>query len=228
MPVAVTPSGALLEELHASALGAWASARRTRRTLASGPGGVRAEAGFEPVTVVNLEYVDEEDVVAPRRPWSRISHSGRWRPGVEAVFLACTNLPTVPCCRRSLEATSACRCCRRTRCSSKRPSAGWTDRPWAWLRPPSTADRHGGRSAWGRRVSGTDEGAVIGILYPVTPPRTTTPRAAAVGSGRRSTSRSSTRPWASTRTRSTRSGTRVHRSGWRRARDRFGRATPMP
>jgi maleate isomerase len=54
------------------------------------------EAGFEPVSLVNLAYTDEEDVVAASDDVV-IDLADRARtPDAEAVFLACTNLPTVP------------------------------------------------------------------------------------------------------------------------------------
>lgn len=96
VPVATTPSGALLEEL------ARIGARRVglgtpyEADLGEALAAFVAEAGFEPVTLVNLSYVDEEDVVAASPAVVEDLAERAMAPGVDAVFLACTNLPTVP------------------------------------------------------------------------------------------------------------------------------------
>ncbi len=93
-PVAVTPMSGLVDGLRA--LGA-------RRVGIGTPYGVPVaqtladyleEAGFEPVSLENLEMDDEEDVIAA--PDSLVYELARraMRPAADAVFLSCTNLPT--------------------------------------------------------------------------------------------------------------------------------------
>ena len=90
---AVTTSGALVEALRALdvrrvAVGTPYVEAIGRRLLPFLEG-----AGFEPVSLVNMELndgisdVSDEDVI-------RLAEAAR-RPGAEAIFLSCTNLPTL-------------------------------------------------------------------------------------------------------------------------------------
>jgi maleate isomerase len=96
VPVAVTPSGALLEELTRIGARRVGIGTPYEADLGAALAAFVAEAGFEPVTVVNLEYVDEEDVVAASPAVVEDLAQRAMAPGVDAIFLACTNLPTVP------------------------------------------------------------------------------------------------------------------------------------
>ena len=93
---ATTPSGALVEELRR--LGARRIGLGTpyEADLGEALAAFLAEAGFEPVSLVNLAYVDEEDVVAASAEVVEDLAARAMAPGVDAIFLACTNLPTVP------------------------------------------------------------------------------------------------------------------------------------
>ena len=57
--------------------------------------GFLLEAGFEPGSLVNLGYNEEEDVIAASPLVVEQLARAALFPGAEAVFLACTNLPTV-------------------------------------------------------------------------------------------------------------------------------------
>lgn len=92
--VAVTPSGALVEAL--GALGA-------RRVGIGTPYGAELggrlprfleEAGFEPVSLVNLEFDDEEAIMALGDEAVMNLAERAMAPGVDAIFLSCTALPT--------------------------------------------------------------------------------------------------------------------------------------
>lgn len=95
VPHATTASGALLEAL--GSLGARRVAIGTPYEEALGDelAAFLAEGGFEPGPVVNLGLTDEEAVVAAD-PETVLDLAERAMfPGADAVFLACTNLPTV-------------------------------------------------------------------------------------------------------------------------------------
>ncbi len=92
--VAVTPMNGLVDALHR--LG-------SRRIGLGTPYGVPvattlsdylAEAGFEPVSLENLEIDDEEEVIAASDDLVFELARRAMRPGADAVFLSCTNLPT--------------------------------------------------------------------------------------------------------------------------------------
>lgn len=96
IPAAVTPSGALVEELRRLGVSRVGLGTPYDEPLGRALADLLAEAGFEPVSLVNLAYTDEEDVVAASADVV-IDLADRARtPDAEAVFLACTNLPTVP------------------------------------------------------------------------------------------------------------------------------------
>jgi maleate isomerase len=92
---ATTPSGALVEELRR--LGARRIGLGTpyEADLGEALAAFLAEAGFEPASLVNLAYADEEDVVAASAEVVEDLAARAMAPGVDAIFLACTNLPTV-------------------------------------------------------------------------------------------------------------------------------------
>ncbi len=93
---AVTPSGALIEELRRLGVRRVGLGTPYEEPLGRALADLLVEAGFEPVSLVNLSYTDEEDVVAASDDVV-IDLADRARtPDAEAVFLACTNLPTVP------------------------------------------------------------------------------------------------------------------------------------
>jgi len=92
--VAVTPMSGLVDALHE--LGA-------RRIGVGTPYGVPvastladflSEAGFEPVSLENLEMDDEEDVIAAGDDVVFELARRAMRTSADAVFLSCTNLPT--------------------------------------------------------------------------------------------------------------------------------------
>jgi maleate isomerase len=92
--VAVTPSSALVDALHA--LGA-------RRVGLGTPYGLPVartlekflrEAGFDPVSLENLEIDEEEKVIAASDDLVFELAERAMRPNADVVFLACTNLPT--------------------------------------------------------------------------------------------------------------------------------------
>lgn len=92
---AVTPSGALVDALRV--LGARRIAIGTPYEAELGEllAVFLREAGFEPVSLVNLAYTDEEDVVAASAETVVDLARRAMRPDADALFLACTNLPTV-------------------------------------------------------------------------------------------------------------------------------------
>lgn len=53
-----------------------------------------ADAGFEPVSLENFEIDDEEEVIAASDDVVFELARRAMRPNADAVFLACTNLPT--------------------------------------------------------------------------------------------------------------------------------------
>jgi maleate isomerase len=91
---AVTPVSGLVDALHA--LGA----RRVGLGTPYGEPVARtlrdylAEAGFEPVSLENLEMDDEEEVIAASDDLVYELAERAMRPGADAIFLSCTNLPT--------------------------------------------------------------------------------------------------------------------------------------
>lgn len=92
---AVTPSGALLEELRRQGIRRVGLGTPYEEPLGRALADLLREAGFEPVSLVNLAFTDEEDVVAASDDVV-IDLADRARtPDAEAIFLACTNLPTV-------------------------------------------------------------------------------------------------------------------------------------
>jgi maleate isomerase len=95
IPEAVTPSGALVEELDRLGVRRVGLGTPYDEPLGRALADLLTEAGFEPASLVNLAYTDEEDVVAASDAVV-IDLADRARtPDAEAVFLACTNLPTV-------------------------------------------------------------------------------------------------------------------------------------
>jgi maleate isomerase len=92
---AVTASGALVEALRA--LGARTVGLGTpyEADLGERLAAFVAEAGIEPVSLVNLAYTDEDDVIEASSNVVIDLAERAMVPGADAVFLACTNLPTV-------------------------------------------------------------------------------------------------------------------------------------
>jgi maleate isomerase len=92
--IAVTPMSGLVDALQA--LGARTVGLGTpygapvAQTLAS----YLTEAGFEPVSLENLEIDDEEEVIAASDDLVFELARRAMRPNADAVFLSCTNLPT--------------------------------------------------------------------------------------------------------------------------------------
>lgn len=93
---AVTPSGALVEELRLLGVRRVGLGTPYDEPLGRALADLLTEAGFEPVSLVNLAYTDEEDVVAASDDVVLDLADRARAPDAEAVFLACTNLPTVP------------------------------------------------------------------------------------------------------------------------------------
>jgi maleate isomerase len=92
---AVTPSGALVEELGRLGVRRVGLGTPYEEPLGLALADLLSEAGLEPVSLVNLAYTDEEEVVAASDDVV-IDLADRARtPDADAVFLACTNLPTV-------------------------------------------------------------------------------------------------------------------------------------
>jgi maleate isomerase len=92
---AVTPSGALVEELHRLGVVRVGLGTPYEEPLGRALADFLRESGFDPVTLVNLAYTDEEDVVAASDDVVIELADRACAPNAEAVFLACTNLPTV-------------------------------------------------------------------------------------------------------------------------------------
>jgi maleate isomerase len=92
--VAVTPMSGLVDALHS--LGARRVGLGTpygapvAQTLAA----YLEQAGFEPVSLENLEIDDEEEVIAASDDLVYELARRAMRPNADAVFLSCTNLPT--------------------------------------------------------------------------------------------------------------------------------------
>jgi maleate isomerase len=93
---AVTPSGALVEELTRMGVRRVGLGTPYEEPLGRALADLLVEAGFEPVSLVNLAYTDEEDVVAASDDVVIDLAERACTADAEAVFLACTNLPTVP------------------------------------------------------------------------------------------------------------------------------------
>lgn len=92
---AVTPSGGLVEELRRLGVQRVGLGTPYGEALGRALATYLEEAGFEPVSLVNLEYSDEEDVVAASDDVVIDLADRAHTSDAEAVFLACTNLPTV-------------------------------------------------------------------------------------------------------------------------------------
>lgn len=94
VPHATTASGALLEAL--AALGAHKVAIGTPYEEALGDhlAAFLREGGYEPGPTFNLGLVEEEAVIAAEPATVMELAERAYFPGADAVFLACTNLPT--------------------------------------------------------------------------------------------------------------------------------------
>jgi maleate isomerase len=95
IPYATTASGALLECLHERGIRRVALGTPYEDALGERLRAFLLEAGFEPGSLVNLGYTEEEDVIAASPAVVEQLARAALFPGAEAVFLACTNLPTV-------------------------------------------------------------------------------------------------------------------------------------
>jgi maleate isomerase len=95
VPHAVTASGALVESLRERGVTRVALGTPYGDALGERLRAFLAEAGFEPGSLVNLGYTEEEDVIAASEDVVEGLARAALFPGAEAVFLACTNLPTV-------------------------------------------------------------------------------------------------------------------------------------
>jgi maleate isomerase len=92
---ATTASGALVECLRERGIRRVALGTPYEDALGERLRAFLGEAGFEPGSLVNLGYTDEEAVIgAPAEVVAALARASLF-PGAEAVFLACTNLPTV-------------------------------------------------------------------------------------------------------------------------------------
>ena len=95
VPHATTASGALVESLRARGVSRVALGTPYEDTLGERLRDFLRQAGFEPGSLVNLGYTEEEDVInASEEVVEELARAALF-PGAEAVFLACTNLPTV-------------------------------------------------------------------------------------------------------------------------------------
>ncbi len=91
-----TPSGALVEELHRIGARRVGLGTPYEADLGAALAAFLEASGFVPVSLVNLAYTAEEDVInAGAEVVSDLARRAM-RPDADAVFLACTNLPTVP------------------------------------------------------------------------------------------------------------------------------------
>ncbi len=95
VPAAITPSGGLLEALEDIGARRVALATPYESALGQRLADFVTEAGFEPVSLVNLGYRDEEAVIDASADTVIDLAERAMVPGADAVFLACTNLPTV-------------------------------------------------------------------------------------------------------------------------------------
>src|SRR5207249_4367806 len=93
-PAALTTSGALVEALRA--LGARRVAIGTPYTPDVGRRLVDylTEAGFEPVSLVNLEKADSSDIFGVQADELETLAEAAFRPEADALFISCTNLET--------------------------------------------------------------------------------------------------------------------------------------
>lgn len=96
IPAAVTPSGALIAALQSLGARRVGIGTPYGADLGDRLGAFLREAGFEPVSLVHLAYTDEEDVIAASSDIVVELADRAMAPDADAVFLACTNLPTVP------------------------------------------------------------------------------------------------------------------------------------
>jgi maleate isomerase len=92
--VAVTPMSGLVDALRGLGVRRVGLGTPYGRPVAQTLADYLEEAGFEPVSLENLEMDDEEEVIAA--PDSLVFELARraMRPNADAVFLSCTNLPT--------------------------------------------------------------------------------------------------------------------------------------
>jgi maleate isomerase len=92
--VAVTPSNSLVEGLRALGARRVGIGTPYGEPLARTLWDYLAAEGFEPLSLENLEYDDEELIVSASDELVSDLARRSLRPGVDAVFLSCTNLPT--------------------------------------------------------------------------------------------------------------------------------------
>ena len=201
VPHATTASGALVEALHERGVTRVAIGTPYQDALGERLREFLEEAGFEPGSVVNLGFTDEEDVIGASPEVVEELARAALFPGAEAIFLACTNLPTVGILAR-LEADlgvpvlSANQVLMEASLRRLDPFGSWdgTGRHGRLSRAAGVADV-------APKGAGTDGGVpVVGILYPGHSAESDYRRAGELV-GERPASRSSTRPSAATRTR---------------------------
>jgi maleate isomerase len=95
VPHATTPAGALVEALNERGARRIAIGTPYEDALGEYLRSYLVEAGFEPGSLVNLGLRDEEEVIsASPETVSDLAERAMFA-GADAVFLACTNLPTV-------------------------------------------------------------------------------------------------------------------------------------
>jgi len=92
--VAVTPSNALVAGLRALGVRRVGIGTPYGEPLARTLWDYLAASGFEPLSLENLEYDDEELIVSASDELVADLARRSLRPGVEALFISCTNLPT--------------------------------------------------------------------------------------------------------------------------------------
>jgi maleate isomerase len=92
--VAVTPMSGLVEALRLLGVRRVALGTPYGRPVAQTLADYLEEAGFEPVSLDNLEIDDEEEVLAASDSVVFELARRAMRPNADAVFLSCTNLPT--------------------------------------------------------------------------------------------------------------------------------------
>jgi maleate isomerase len=95
VPHATTPSGALVEALLEGGLTRVAIGTPYEEALGEHLLAFLREADLEPGSLVNLGLTDEEAVIAASPGTVAELAERAMFPGAQAVFLACTNLPTV-------------------------------------------------------------------------------------------------------------------------------------